>query len=360
MIMKNLQEEFPILKDKTYLNTPACGLLPRSVLQWKNSIGDTLFQDPQKYMEQNNEILQNTVLSLSHCFTIPSDQIALIPNFSFGLNMVLDSLSSEEKIVLFANDYPSVNWPVEQRNFAYSYVTIDADLEAHIEQKIRDEKPTIVLFSIVQWLNGIKIDLNFIRRMKSEHPAILFIADGTQYLGTEAFDFSASGIDILITSGYKWLNAGFGNGFLAIKKEVQSRFHPLTIGFNSSTNFSDKPTAAEFMSYFEPGHQDMLSLGSIQQAIYCVDNSGRAEAYIQIKKLSELAKTEFSKRGWLEEKVMKRKEHSPIFNLKGDNEMYQKLVDHHVICAQRGGGIRLGFHYYNTCNDLDKLIELFN
>jgi selenocysteine lyase/cysteine desulfurase len=56
--------------------------------------------------------------------------------------------------------------------------------------------------------------------------------------------------------------------------------------------------------------------------------------------------------------ILNRKHHSNIFNIKGNSEMFQKLKKNNIICSLRGDGIRVGFHFYNTEADLDKLISV--
>src|SRR5690606_34964378 len=115
--------------------------------------------------------------------------------------------------LLLKEDYPSLNWPFETRGFPREYVEIDENLEEKIRDRVKGGKIDVLALSLVQWVNGVMIDLEFLRQLKEEFPQLLILADGTQYLGMEEFDFGASGIDILGASAYKWLLAGYGNGF---------------------------------------------------------------------------------------------------------------------------------------------------
>ena len=78
----------------------------------------------------------------------------------------------------------------------------------------------------------------------------------------------------------------------------------------------------------------------------------------QIKKLALKAKGELENLGLLEESVVKRKVHSSIFNIQGNKDLFAKFMEHDVVCAQRGNGIRLSFHFYNTENEIDKIIGI--
>ena len=214
------------------------------------------------------------------------------------------------------------------------------------------------MFSIVQWLTGIKIDFQFLKELKSENPHLLLIADGTQYLGTEYFNFSESPIDVLGASAYKWLTAGYGNGFIFIKETAKQKIHPRTLGFNSALTFESKPEETQFIRHFEPGHQDTLNYGSLEQAMIFVETLGKDVLYQHLANLSKTAKEAFAERGLLLASTLNRKEHSTIFNLKGDKALFQKLKNANIICSPRGGGIRVSFHYYNTLEELKFLLEI--
>ena len=74
--------------------------------------------------------------------------------------------------------------------------------------------------------------------------------------------------------------------------------------------------------------------------------------------MSQKAKYELSELGLLEESVEQRTEHSTIFNIKGDRALYKRLRSNEVVCAQRGSGIRLSFHIYNTEDEVDRIVKI--
>src|SRR5699024_7102496 len=158
---------------------------------------------------------------------------------------------------------------------------------------ISKKKPDVFLFSIVQWLDGIKINQEFLKSLKEKYPNLLLIADGTQYIGTEKFDFSKSPIDILATSAYKWLHSGFGSGFLLFKEEVKERVAIKTIGFNSSETFESPWHSTSFIKHFEPGHLPSLNHGSIEQSLKFLNSMQPKTCYKHIEQLANKAKEKF-------------------------------------------------------------------
>ncbi|MEZ4858808.1 MAG: aminotransferase class V-fold PLP-dependent enzyme, partial [Flavobacteriaceae bacterium] len=316
--MEEIRKHFPALQNCTYLNTASNGVIPSPVIEWRRQHDLDLMNYASVFRDKHKEHIAQIRQKVANFFHASENETALIPNVSFGINTVLEGLPKGQKILLLENDYPSVNWPVETRDFDVCYAEIDENLEQNIEAAVAKHKPDIFMFSMVQWLTGIKIDFQFLKELKSTYPKLLLIADGTQYLGTEPFDFSSSALDVLGASAYKWLTAGYGNGFIFVKETSKGKIHPQTLGFNSALRFESKASETTFMRHFEPGHQDTLNYGSLEQAMNFVETLGKETLYKNLALLSNKAKQHFSEMGLLPPSIHNRKEHSTIFNIMGD------------------------------------------
>lgn len=356
--MKDLKKDFPILNNYTYLNTASSGLISKPLFDWRRQQDLSLMEQSSIFRDQHKTHIECIRSSAARFFGASESEVALIPNFSFGFNTLLEGLPKNQKVLLLKMDYPSVTWPLENRDFDVCYAEIDENLEQNVEDAIAQHQPDIFAFSIVQYVSGIKMDLSFIKRLKAYHPELLIVADGTQFLGTSEFDFSESGMDVLGASTYKWMLSGYGNGLFFVKEEAQKRIFPKTIGFNSADAVFSKRDSFSFVKHFEPGHQDTLNYGSIEQSILYFEAIGMEVVSEKIKTLSEKARVAFTALGLLDSSVVNRKEHSNIFNIKGDEKLFQKLKENKIICSLRGDGIRVGFHFYNTEEDLEKLLSV--
>ena len=359
-LMEEIRKHFPALESCIYLNTASNGVIPKPVIEWRRQHDLDLMNHASVFRDKHKLHMEQIRGTVSRFFDASTDETALLPNISFGINTVLEGLPKGQKILLLKNDYPSINWPVETRDFDVCYAVIDENLEKNIEEAVAKHKPDVFMFSIVQWLTGIKIDFEFLKQLKSYHPNLLLIADGTQYLGTEHFSFADNAIDVLGASAYKWLTAGYGNGFVMVKKSVRERIFPKAIGFNSAERFESLAAETAFMKHFEPGHQDTLNYGSLEQAMWFQEKQGKENLYRRIASLSAKAKERFTEMGLLKKDTLLREKHSSIYNLKGDEALFEKLRENDIICSPRGGGIRVSFHYYNTDEELDRLVGILS
>ena len=354
--MKNFSKQFPLLKQMTYLNTAASGLLPEAVMEFRQDHDLDFFVSGSVLKEKQGEVLTEVRESVGNFFGCAPNRVALTPNFSYGFNLLMESMDKKKKVLLLKNDYPSVNWAVESRGFEVCYANIDEQLEESIAAVVEKEKPDIFAFSLVQWINGIKIDSEFLKKLKADHPDLLLFGDGTQYCGTEKFDFEASVLDVLGASTYKWMNAGYGNAFFLFKQSMKNHIEPKSYGFNSLQG-KYKPHEGSLIGRFEPGHQDTLNFGSLKAAIDLIQETGIEEIEKRISDLASEAKSQLMAEDLLEPTVQKRQIHSSIFNVKGDENLYNHLRGNNIICSQRGSGIRISFHYFNTPEDLEVLMK---
>lgn len=356
--MEKLRKKFPVLQQCLYANTASSGLLGEGLLEWRQGhdldylIGGSEMKN--KAMSRLGKV-RETVGSFFHC---PGEQVALVPNFSLGLNLLLEGLPKDQRVLLLQADYPSVNWPFETRGFPREYLAIDQNLEANIRERVKGGKIDVLALSLVQWVNGVMIDLDFLRELKTEFPQLLIVADGTQYLGMEVFDFQASGIDILGASAYKWLLAGYGNGFFLIREGVEERFDLKGIGHGSVEGDASMRDRISFCKMLEPGHLDSLNFGSLDYALKFLNEIGQDNIATQVQRLSQRAMEAFGSLGILDPYVPDRKKHSGIFLVHGDENLLGRLREQQVVASPRGGGVRLSFHFYNTLEEVDQLAKL--
>jgi len=358
--MKDFTDEFPVSSENIYLNTASCGLLSKTLVEWRHEHDTKLMEGGSMFRDLHKTHISAIRKGVSDFFLTSESNVALVPNFSFGMNAVLDGLSTGLKVLLLKGDYPSVSWPIENREFDLCYAEINEQLEQNIAAAVAEHQPDVFAFSVVQYISGILIDLDFLKELKARYPQLLLIADGTQFLGTQNFNFEESAIDVIGGSNYKWMLSGYGNAIFMVKEAAQEHIVPKTIGFNSADASFNKKNDIEFVGYLEPGHQDTLNYGSLGRSIQFLNELGKDRIEEHLTHLKKKAKAAFESRGLLDDMVAKRANHSTIFNLKGSANLFQKLKENGIICSLRGKGIRVSFHIYNTEEDLEKLLAVFD
>lgn len=354
MISRN---EYPALRQYTYLNTPAFGLLSEGLMEWRQEhdldylVGGSSMKIPaMKLLKETRELL-------AEIYGTEVSRVALVPNFSLGLNLVLQGVPEGQRVLLLEEDYPSLNWPFEDHGIPSDTIPSGPGVESAIEQALDKGKYTILALSLVQWLDGLMISPDFLLQLKANYPELLIVADATQYLGAFGLDFDRSGIDLLGASGYKWLLGGTGTGFFFLSEHLMSTWNWPSTGFNAAKVDLDKRDAITLTDRLMPGHLDTLCFGSLKYSLDSFRDGKQAQIENYNRELLGKVGSALLELGLWQREYGERTQHGTIFNIPGGEREFRSLQEAGILCSMRGDGIRFGFHAYNNEDDLDHLVQ---
>ncbi len=346
------RKDFPILAHHTYLNTARSGLMYEPLLEWRQEHDLDFLIQGSGYREFCEEFIEEVRSTVGVFFGCENTRVGLVPNFSFAFNTFLDRIEGLKKVLLVQNDYPSLNNAVLARNFEVGYAANNENLEKNIAEAIDRDKPDILALSLVQYRDGIKIDLDFLRQLKADNPNLLIFVDATQFCGTQVFDFDSSGIDFMGASGYKWLSAGYGNGFALFSDKAMQLFETGPFSFLEKRN--------SMVFYMEPGHMDTFNYGSLKFSLEFLQKIGQEAIEEKNRFLSDMVRAKLGKLGLLKPGVVQRENHSAIFSIPGGEKMHSHLQDNNIISTLWGEQVRISFHFYNSEEDVDRLFSFLS
>lgn len=357
--MISTQLNYPITNACTYLNTANSGILSTGLQEWRTQHDAGFLLGGSRHRLQHATIFPELRQNLSGLFGTQADRVFLFPNFSFGFNTLLDGLDKNHRFLLLDEDYPSVNYPVRSRGFEHTSIPITKNLEDDILAAIEQFKPSIFAFSLVQYISGIRLAPDFIQSIKQAHPHLLLIADGTQFCGTAPFNFDSSGLDAILSSGYKWMLGGYGNGFILLSDQLKDQLF-------LERKHTPLPTEAfladkDYLSLcFEPGHLDTLNFGSLNQSLQQLQLLGLEHIEKATQSICSKARTAFHSRGLMPTEMLERTAPSNIMSVRLAPSICQKLLEAKIIYSDRGAGSRFSFHFYNTLDDLNQLLDILD
>ena len=349
---------FPILKNYTYLNTAYSGLLSVDIAKWRTDHDSDFVSEGSNFRIRYGSLIDELRTNISGLFGSKKENTFLVNNFSIGFNTLLNGLDRKHRFLLLQEDYPSILNPVISMGFDYREVAINERTEENILSAIEDFKPTIIAFSMVQYISGFRMDGEFIKKIKASHPDILLVADGTQFTGTTVFNFLSSGLDAIIGSGYKWLLGGYGNGYVFLSDQIKDQLYQNRKSVTVSTNSFIKENILS--SCFEPGHLDTLNFGSLHQGLNYLQSFGMDHIEKTNQQLCQTAREAFYSRGLIPCWMFTRKEQSNIINLPLGTETIDRLNAAGILSSKRGKGLRISFHFYNTTEDLKRFLEVLD
>lgn len=349
-------------KSLVYLNTAACGLIPEPIMQagfsWYSSFTINGSTSSERW---RNELQTSIKADAAALLNTAPKNVALIPNFSFTLNAVVQSLKGDEKVLLYRKDYPSLYIPFVINNFDITWIDdedgffIDPE---KISAVIKEKKINIVAISHVQYQSGFRADLAQLGNICRDNNALL-IVDATQSLGAIETDMSALPVDVLIASNYKWMNAGYGNGLLYMNETFLATYPPKISGNNSQTfRFTDDGYVNEVsINNYEPGSLDMFGFMIMQASLAEKNKTGIRQIAqhnfgLAQKLLSGLASLPVRVIGGqaLENRCS-------IISVEETGGLHAWLSQNNIITTLRNGLVRISAHYYNTDEDIDAILH---
>ena len=341
---------FPISKEYIYFDSARSSGMYQELLKWRNNHDNLLLKKGSQLRINHEDFVDNFRKGIASFFHSSKANVYMTQSFSTGFKSLLNILDYNLNFLIIENDYPTIEEQLKFNGFNYDVIVNADDFEQTILNGLEKYKPNVLVLSIVQYINGLLVDLNFLKEIKIKYPKLLIIADGTQFCGTKDFNFKNSSIDVLISSGYKWLFSGYGNGFLLVKKKIVQAY--LNV---ESKKFAEK----SFSLAFEPGNIDTLNFGSLLFSINKISEYGIFKIENRLNLLSNYAKKKFIEKKLLDKQILNRKEHSNIFNLRGGIKIFNKLIENKIICSIRGNGIRVSFNIYNQEKEIDYLLTFF-
>ena len=330
--------------NKIYLDSAKASPYYYELLEWRNNYEKKSLVLKSEIRINHKKLVKNIKKEVSDFFMLKNGDVFFSSSFSQAFFSLINNIKGKPKFIVLEDDYPSISDAIKKNNFEIIFIKNDSNIEENIKNAIDKFEPNFLAISVVQWVDGIKIDINFLKLLKSKYDNLSIIADGTQFCGTCKFNFENSPFDVMISSGYKWMLAGYGISFILIKDNFYS---------NKFVSLKKK----EAQDFIELGHYDMLAIGSLSFSLKKLTES----IDMIEKKLANFSKiimAELTKLDLIEKKVKSRSDHSTIFNIKdNDGKLFKFLLKNNIICSQRGNGVRVSFNFFNTKSEIKKFVK---
>ena len=116
----------------------------------------------------------------------------------------------------------------------------------------------------------------------------------------------------------------------------------------------------EIFDLLDRGHKSPLAVGSLGFAVEQLLSNDFEVLLKKKKESSDLLFLGLRERGLLEDFVAIRKYHSSIFTIKANSKVFEKLIKENIRCIQRGIGVRVSVHFYNTQKDIQKFFRVMD
>jgi len=363
-----IREQFPITKNKVFLNHAAHSPLPKPVADAVRRFADDFSNFGDTSIEWND----GGKPFFAKLIGAKPEEIAFVENTSVGLNIAANVLNylHGSKVVTTDLEYPSVVYPWLRKSLGVKvhYVkNVDGKILLDDMEKAVDDKTVAVAVSHVEYVNGFRHDLRALSEIAHEHGAYL-IVDAIQSAGAMQIDVKKDDVDFLTTACYKWLLSPPGAGYLYVKEELVEKLEPPFVGWASvkpevfdTIDFWDiwNLRLSETASRFEVGSPSFISLTGATEALKMVLNFGIENIQKRILKLTDHLIESVKSLGLKLQTPEESQYRSGVVNFKIDKpkETAESLNRKGIIVSARAHGLRVSPHFYNTEEEIDKFME---
>ncbi len=364
--------EFPILEKNVYMISNSLGAMPRGAAKGLQEYAEVWATRGIRAWEETWwELPRRVGDKLAALIGAPSGSVSMHENVTTASAVALSCLEpkgARRRIVCPEMDFPSVIYlyrAQKPNGLELTMVPGEADLRVSTERMLAaiDETTVVVGLSHVLFRTSYIMDVAPVVARAHEVGAIV-ILDTYQSAGIIPVDVTALGVDFAVGGCLKWLCGGPGNAFLYTRPDLLRTMHPRLTGWVAHRH----PFA------FDPGPPDprddamrMMNGTPAIPAYYAAmagldivrdvgvrrirEKSKRMTAHI-FRRADELGFASSASRdperlaGTVAVDVPEAKFVARTLKAR------DFLVDYRV-----GAGIRISPHFYNTFEELDRLVE---
>ena len=384
-----IREDFPILKDITYLDSGATTQKPIEVIDaianyYKNDNAnihrgayDLSIRATQAYDNARSKVASfiNAAKSQEIVFTRNTTESMNLVAYSYGLN----NLKKDDIILISIMEHHSdlVPWQMVAKKtgakLEYMYVNEEGIIPEEELNKIRDGVKLVGITHVSNVLGTINPVKEITRR--AHEVGAVAIVDAAQSVPHMKVDVQDIDCDFLAFSGHKML-APMGIGVLYGKYDLLDKMTPFLSGgdmieyvYEQDTTYAPVPTK------FEAGTQNVEGAIGLAKAIEYIEKVGYDTIEEIEKDLLTYAMDELTKLEYVDIYGPKDiNKHAGVisFNLKGIHPHdVASILDSEKVCVRSGNhcaqpllnsmGIdstcRASFYMYNTREDVDNLVK---
>ncbi len=370
MNLIQVRDQFPVTQRFAYLNHASVGGLSQSVvgamsryLNERAHGGSEILVD---WDNDNERIRQASARFIG----ADRDEIIFTGCISHGLNIVACGLDWREgdnlvcaETEFTANIYPWTNLRRRGVEVRFAPASENRILVEDVAA-LMDRRTRLVAISFVEFRTGFRNDLDALADLCRQREAYLCV-DGIQGLGALQFSVARTPVDFLAAHGAKWMLGPIGAGFLYVRRELLGILDPVMAGWRSVVDRDDyfkyDSPLRESGERFEPGSPNFAGLLGMEAAIELLCSVGMGEVEARILSLTDHLISGLQARGCaIETPIKHRHERSGIVSFHHpaveSSALCERLHAADVIVSLRGDLIRVSPHFYNTEQDLDRLL----
>lgn len=391
MNFKLARGEFPIMKEKVFLDSACVSLTPRRAVKAVKDFADYTATCPEESSSVHHvamdAVKQKARDEAAKLLNTHSKNIALVESTTHGLNIAATSVKLPVGSKILVPDLEFLQVPIPWSMQKSTKIVLIKNREGRILiediEKLIDDQVKMIVISSVQWCNGWKIDIKSLGELCRKKD-IYFVVDAIHQMGAVSLDLSQIHVDFLMAGGHKWLNSPFGCGILYVNSRIIRDHEPAFWGYlnlnepkggwptyfgtpsitpvrdwdftsnakkfeiGGTSNYAGAVALGESLSLFNELGIGNICRHNVELADYLLEGLEEVGATL-------VTRTDPDHRSAL-----------GVFrfynDIKEENNLLKVIHENNVYVAMRFtsnvGGIRVSNHLFNNKDDIDSLLSL--
>jgi selenocysteine lyase/cysteine desulfurase len=359
-VWKELREDFPAAKRYVYLNAAAASPTPRPVAEAAATFYRELEEGGDLHWHDWLDRVERVRQRVASFVGAEPFEIAFVPNSSTGVNLIADLIAAEGPVLSDEMEFPAVTLPWIHRGTHVHFVpAIEGVLRLESFQAEYAPRAATMALSHVQFWNGCRQDLGAFGAIKAHRH---FVVCGSQGVGAFPVDVHAQHVDALAVSGHKWLCAGYGGGFVYIARALIEKHPPRTVGWLSvedPESFENRQVRLlPSNRRTELGCPPFAPIFALGAAVDYLAQIGVDKIAERVLYLNEYLTFRLERKGFA---VLSPggpyRSGQTLCELARPAEAVAFLREKGILVSEKPEGIRISTHFYNSEEDVDKIVQ---
>jgi selenocysteine lyase/cysteine desulfurase len=366
---KALRGRFPVLERKTYLNSGSYCALADSVKEAINN-----YMDDRLLVGANWDVwvMKNEAVRslMAQVLGAQPDEIAVTASASAGINALasaFDFTGARNKVVISDFEFPTnaqIWHAQEMRGARVVHVPRAPDGYIPLESfdELIDEETRLVAVTHVCFRNGAKLDIPGIVRLAHSRGAKVML-DCYQAVGATTIDVRKLGVDFAVGGMLKYLLGTAGLGFLYVRDEWIRSLTPTNTGWFAQENITAMDITANRPSptarRFEAGTPAVVNCYAAEAGLKIILQVGTDAIEERVQYLTRLCMDRLEEIGWPSITPREDARRGPMICVRARQvaQLFGRLMEQDIVTSFRDDNLRATFHFYNSDEDVDALIE---
>jgi len=359
-----VRAQFPIFKNKIYLNSCSQGAL-------SNTVEGSLQAHVRSWHEYGSpwdlwvEQYETARSAFARFIGATPDEVAVVASASAGINSIASALSfgKRRKVIMGEFEFPTMGqiWLAQQsRGAEITFVeAADGKICPDCYARAIDDQTLIVPLTHVCFMNGFRSNVEAIVKHAHDRGSLVML-DGYQDCGTRPINVKDLDLDFYVTGALKYLLCPSGIAFLYVRPELINSLTPTITGWFAQQNpfafdakHFDPATSAR---RFEGGSPPLPNVYCVPAALELLEGAGLDNVAGRIKTLAQALIEAARGLGIKIKTPVDSVGPLVVLQMKDSEAMVKKMAASNIIVSNRMDGLRVSFHIYNTLDDVNAVL----